>query len=391
MNSLLLICAFQALFLAVLVFFKKKKVQSDKILAAWLFIISVHIFVEFLQFYNYQNNFPAPWFIGIDVTFSMLHSTLIFIYILSFTRINQNPRKYIWHFLPFLIINLILFKVYYTQSPEEKIADFKSVMSGNGLLNQNLKLMTYVIMAVVVGYLVASLIYIRRHQRNLRDQLSTVKGVELQWLKLLLYTLGGVLILAIVIEILSNTLMLVQPDTGTILIFILIAIGVFYIGVHGILQTDYLAGYNPRLTDPGSSQGMINRKDIQSAKAGVQKDEILDVKYEKLITYMETEKPFLETNLNLQSLAKSVDMKPHFLSMLINQKSGRNFFDFINTFRINEFKEQVLDPSNQSYTLLSIAYSCGFNSKTAFNRAFKNIAGKTPSEYYHLARQQQNL
>jgi transcriptional regulator GlxA family with amidase domain len=117
---------------------------------------------------------------------------------------------------------------------------------------------------------------------------------------------------------------------------------------------------------------------------------MLDDKYEKLITYMETGKPFLETNLNLQSLAKLVDMKPHFLSMLINQKSSRNFFDFVNTFRINEFKEQVLDPSNQHYTLLSIAYSCGFNSKTAFNRAFKNITGKTPSEYYHQAIQRQN-
>jgi hypothetical protein len=102
MNSLLLICAFQALFLAVLVFFKKKKAQSDKILAVWLLIIAVHIFVEFLQFYNYQNDFPVPWFIGIDVTFSMLHATLIFIYILSFTRINQNRRKYVY--LAFLTI-----------------------------------------------------------------------------------------------------------------------------------------------------------------------------------------------------------------------------------------------------------------------------------------------
>lgn len=390
MNSLLLICAFQALFLAVLVIFKKKKTQSDRILAVWLLIIAVHIFVEFLQFYNYQNDFPVPWFIGIDVTFSMLHATLILIYILSFTRINQNRRKYIWHFIPFLIINLILLKVYYLQSPEEKISDFKSVMSGNGFLNQNLKLVTYIIMAVVVGYLVAGLIFIRKHKRNLRDQFSTVKGIELQWLQTLLYTLGGILVLAITFEILSNTFLLVQPETGTIIIFILIAIGVFYIGIHGILQTDYFSDYNPRLTDPGSSPGKTKRPGVHSRKTEKQKVELLDDKYEQLITYMETGKPFLETTLDLQSLAKLVDMKPHFLSMLINQKGGRNFFDFVNSFRINEFKEQVLDPANQNYTLLSIAYSCGFNSKTAFNRAFKNITGKTPSEYYHQAKMHQN-
>jgi len=390
MNSLLLICSFQALFLAMLVFFKKKKAQSDNILATWLLIIAVHIFVEFLQFYNYQNNFPVPWLIGIDVTFSMLHTILIFIYILSFTRITQNWRSYIWHFLPFLLINIILLKIYYTQSPEEKIADFKSVMSGNGFLNQPLKLVTYIIMAFVVGYLAAGLILIHKHKRNLRNQLSTVKGLELQWLQILLYTMGGVLVVAIVFEILSNTFQLLPPEIGTIILFILIAIGIFYIGIHGILQTDYFSGYNPSLANYRSSPEKVIQPGIQSRKTEGKKVELLAEKYDQLITYMDTKKPFLETTINLQSLATMLDMKPHFLSMLINQKSGRNFFDFVNAFRINEFKEQVLDPSNQNYTLLSIAYSCGFNSKTAFNRAFKHFTGETPSEYHQQALLHQN-
>jgi AraC-like DNA-binding protein len=202
--------------------------------------------------------------------------------------------------------------------------------------------------------------------------------------------MGGVLVLAIVLEIISNTFQLVPPEMGTIIIFILIAIGIFYIGIHGILQTDYFSGYNPKLANYRSLPGKVFEPVIQSRKTEQKKVELLAEKYDQLITYMETEKPFLETTLNLQSLATMLDMKPHFLSMLINQKSSRNFFDFVNSFRIDEFKEQVLDPSNQNYTLLSIAYSCGFNSKTAFNRAFKNITGKTPSEYYQQALLDQN-
>jgi len=381
MNSILLICAFQALFLSVLVLLKKKKSHSDNILAAWLLFIAVHILVEFLQFYNYQNDFPYPWLIGIDVSFSMLHPVLILFYILSYARITRNRLNYFWHFLPFVLINLLLAKVYYSRSAVEKIAEYNSVMQGHGYLNRSLEFVTFIIMAFGLGYLVADLILIHKHKRNLRDQLSNVKGLELQWLKLLLYIMGGILSVAILLEILTNTFQVVSPEMGTAIVFILIAIGIFYIGIHGIVQTGYFSGYNPGLTKSGPTAWQETRPMGKTLRPENNDQEQMGAKYDQLISFMETEKPFLETTLNLQSLALMLNMKPHFLSMVINQMGGRNFFDFVNLYRINEFKEQVLDPSNQHYTLLSIAFSCGFNSKTAFNRAFKNLTGQTPSEY----------
>jgi len=381
MNSILLICAFQALFLALLVFLKKKKSHSDNLLAAWLLFIAIHILVEFLQLYNYQNDFPFPWLIGIDVSFSMLHPVLILLYILSYARISHNKWNYLWHFLPFVFINLVLAKVYYTRSAAEKIAEYNSVMQGNGYLNRSLELLTYIIMIAGILYLAADLILIQKHKRNLREQLSSVRGLELQWLKLLLYIMGGILSVAILLELLTNTFQIVSPEMGTAIVFILIAIGIFYIGIHGILQTGYFSAYNPRLTNSGSTSWKDTRPMHKTIRPEINDQEQWGAQYDQLITYMESEKPFLDTTLNLQSLASMLDMKPHFLSMLINQKGGRNFFDFVNFYRIHEFKEQVLDPANQHYTLLSIAYSCGFNSKTAFNRAFKNLTGLTPSEY----------
>lgn len=391
MNSLLLICTFQAMFLSLLVFLKKKKVHSDNFLAAWLLVISIHIFLEFLQLYNYQHNFPYPWLIGLDISFSMLHPIMIYLYILSYTRMARSRTTYLLHFMPFIVINIIMIPVYYAQSPAMKIADYTSVMSGNGFLIGSLKPVTYFIMLVVIVYLIVSLILLERHRKNLRAQLSSVKGFELRWLQTLLFILGVVMILAIVVEILSNTFLMISPSTGMIVVFVLITAGIFYIGIHGILQTDYFSGYNPDLSRTYKEDSHITAQKSQEKVDDEQRDEQITAHYDRLINFMESEKPYLESNVHLQALADMVDMKPHYLSMLINQKSGRNFFDFINFFRIKEFKAQAKEPSNRNYTLLSIAYSCGFNSKTAFNRAFKNQTGITPSEYHRQLTENLNL
>jgi AraC-like DNA-binding protein len=66
---------------------------------------------------------------------------------------------------------------------------------------------------------------------------------------------------------------------------------------------------------------------------------------------------------------------------VINQREGKHFYDFVNTYRIEEFKEMIAARKNLQFTLLSIALDCGFSSKTSFNRYFKKATGQTPSEY----------
>ena len=61
--------------------------------------------------------------------------------------------------------------------------------------------------------------------------------------------------------------------------------------------------------------------------------------------------------------------------------AGKNFFDYINTHRTEEFKKLVSNPNNRKFTLLSLAFECGFNSKSSFNKYFKKVTGQSPSEY----------
>lgn len=99
---------------------------------------------------------------------------------------------------------------------------------------------------------------------------------------------------------------------------------------------------------------------------------------------MEKDKPFLDPNLTLKQLAANVGLHPNKLSWLLNNHFGKNFNDFINQFRVNEFKQRALDPVNKNLTLLGLAYDSGFNSKTVFNTFFKKETGITPRQWVKI-------
>jgi AraC-like DNA-binding protein len=80
-------------------------------------------------------------------------------------------------------------------------------------------------------------------------------------------------------------------------------------------------------------------------------------------------------------LAQKLKTNTSVLSATINSNFGKNFNDFVNEYRVKEFKKQIKLPQNQNYTLLAVAFDCGFNSKATFNRAFKKFTGQSPSRF----------
>jgi AraC-like DNA-binding protein len=100
--------------------------------------------------------------------------------------------------------------------------------------------------------------------------------------------------------------------------------------------------------------------------------------------YILRQKPYTNPNLSIHELAAGLKIPPHVLSKVINDGFGKNFFDFINYYRIEEFKQRMDAPRSKNYTLLSLAFEVGFNSKTAFNRAFKKLTNQTPKEYFNM-------
>jgi AraC-like DNA-binding protein len=101
----------------------------------------------------------------------------------------------------------------------------------------------------------------------------------------------------------------------------------------------------------------------------------------KLTDYMKSAKPYLNPDLSLPQLATELNISSHYLSQVINEQFNLNFFDFVNGYRVEAFKKKVTDPEFRNYSLLGIAFECGFNSKSAFNRIFKQASGITPSQF----------
>ncbi|MBS1523817.1 MAG: ABC transporter permease [Bacteroidetes bacterium] len=95
-----------------------------------------------------------------------------------------------------------------------------------------------------------------------------------------------------------------------------------------------------------------------------------------------------DAELTLTSLAIKLSIHPHDLSRIINVGLEKNFSDFINEFRVREIARKMQDSSYDRLTLLGIAYESGFNSKTTFNRVFKETTGKTPLEYKNNLRKE---
>lgn len=100
-----------------------------------------------------------------------------------------------------------------------------------------------------------------------------------------------------------------------------------------------------------------------------------------LLNYMLQHKAYRECEITLQKIAEVLAIPPHHLSQVINQHFKKNFYHFINHYRVEEAKLILQDPTQQHKNIIEIAFEVGFNSKSAFNAIFKKLCYQTPTEF----------
>jgi AraC-like DNA-binding protein len=101
----------------------------------------------------------------------------------------------------------------------------------------------------------------------------------------------------------------------------------------------------------------------------------------KLERFMDEQKPYLDPELTIEKLSELTRIKKLLLSQTLNKGFNTNFFTFIKEYRIRHVEAELKNKINKERTIMDVAYMSGFNSKTGFNRAFKEVTGKTPTEY----------
>lgn len=100
-----------------------------------------------------------------------------------------------------------------------------------------------------------------------------------------------------------------------------------------------------------------------------------------LAALLETEKPFLDAELTIDQLALKLKTQKHLLSRVINECLKKNFYDLMQSYRVQHAVTLLTDPTKNHFTIAAIGFESGFKSLSSFNATFKKLTGKTPSFY----------
>lgn len=373
MDILSAFASINAIIIALLISLKKQKSISEKILIAWVlnfaFLFAIPFCIEHRLFFH-----ESYWGFLL-VFFIVAHSPFIFVYTSSLTKPEFKFNfKYFYHFGFILIISLA-FIPYLLLSPEERMNE---VLQKEDLSYYSL-LPMLTLLFIQIYFLTRTIIILVRHQDSIRQSYSYVERVSLAWIKLIVFAFLGIIILGFIGYglVSAKVISVFWMDYFQIIAYIIVF---FYIAFYGYRQT----AVNVALPVSRPIVEKETKTDISKAKLKTSNTVPTDDKNEhisKLLEIMENEKLYLDPELHITSVAIQLKMHTHQLSKLINIKLQKNFFEFVNEYRVKEFKKLVANPKNKHISLLGLAMDAGFNSKASFNRIFKNSTGLTPSEF----------
>jgi AraC-like DNA-binding protein len=232
----------------------------------------------------------------------------------------------------------------------------------------------------LVVYTVLILSLLRTHRKNIPDYFSYDSiAVNLKWLNwITVYFFIAYSFVFISPQILSKFMVLPQfgtliaPDAGT-------SFFIFAFSFCVIKQPVIFKGDRGTQKTSGSRDSQ-DIKEKKYTKSGL-KDNDAQKFHSELEEYMRSEKPYLDPELTIVDVASTLNIQKHHITQIINERMNKNFYQYINEYRINEVICKIADKNYTDHSILRIAYDSGFNSKSVFNTIFKKITGITPSEY----------
>jgi len=147
----------------------------------------------------------------------------------------------------------------------------------------------------------------------------------------------------------------------------------------------YIFLFYKTITQPNAIQYNMNlsNQNIEinnASKYSINEHEINSY-YEKINHYMIEHKPYLQSRLTINDLAKQLNIKSYLISYVINKKTNNNFFYYINNYRVEETKKMLFDEKYKNYSIEAIGKECGFNSTSSFFEVFKKYTNQTPLQF----------
>lgn len=345
MGYLLSIIIFQTLFTLMLILVTKDKHNEvfEKLLTMLLVLMSVHFSIKLIFL------FTKPSYFSLPSSFSLVYGPVVYLLIMTLIK---KPKKItiILHFLPFICMSIAYVFV---------LLQLHSFPLKNSLLLPFYNKMVILDFISIITYSLINLYILYKN----KTEIDSLKFKLLQFISLAFLGMIFMPLIFMMLEVFD-----MHIDNRLVYIFtlaIVVAIAIYKVKAKGEKLEQVIQA------KPQDQTQKYNTSTLSDAD--------LDTYQSKLEVYFEQKKPYLDPELTLQHLALKSDIPKHHLTQVLNTRFHKNFYQYVNEFRVNEVIKNI--PLKRNDALVDIAYQCGFNSKSTFNSYFKKMTGLTPSEF----------
>ncbi|MDX1959002.1 MAG: helix-turn-helix domain-containing protein [Leptospiraceae bacterium] len=295
-----------------------------------------------------------PYFYGLHLPFVYLSGPLFYMYYKN-TILEENLERFYLHLIPSILVFIAILPFQFWTTKEQ-------ILFLESMLRKEMTFYSYLLIGInfftkifILGYM-SIIIYQNSNIFHLTKDISDRTRFFFLFMTSLLYI---DLFLGLIGFFLQN-FFLVKLSA------LLLPVNLYIFYLISSKYPEMLSGIKREMKKVRYEQSKIKNLDINNI-------------LEKLKSIMETEKAFTDEDISLSGLSEELEITPHQLSQILNEKLNQTFPQFINDYRIAEAKKIMLEEKKR--TLLSIAFAVGFNSKASFNRSFKQITGITPQQF----------
>jgi|HubBroStandDraft_1064217.scaffolds.fasta_scaffold13301_3 AraC-like DNA-binding protein len=365
-DILFVIVIFQLLFTSAFLFMHRGgRAVSNGLLGAFFLVIGLNLLDNFLLREGFYDGRPAFAFWSLWLL--LLFGPLLYLYTQSvlYRDFRLTWRKG-WHFVPFVVLFLITEVYWLALGSEERMR-----LLGEVLLRQAPKYYYWDSVLIFLQfflYMAASFRLIWRFKKAAGDAFSNYRRTDIRWLSYTLLFFTVVMGLAAV-----NSWIGLTPLAAYWWLVFVVIMGFVWVYINVLL----LKALRDSALFAVLGEKLEGSEDEKRAGPDQEWNPVLV----QLRGHMGAGRPWLDPDLTLEQLASQVKLRPKLLSQAINEGLGKNFFEFINQYRIEEAKRLLTDPADKKITVLEVLYQVGFNSKSSFNTVFKKQTGMTPSEF----------
>ena len=350
---LLFIGAAQGLLLAaVLVTHRSANRSANRILAALLGIFSLLIFFHssgVMQGYPAEKSAHQHLMQSIFALFGPL---LYFYSRASTESLFSFRRKDLLHAIPFILCLGVYAVLAVVPDPDAIVETLNFVLPVLFLIQ-------------IGGYYFQIFRRLGAYGKSVRSFYSSPGKIALHWLYFLLVGQAVIWLAGMMIEMAGG------DSHAWNIVWLMLSVLMYAMGYFALRQPAVFAG--------------IGEEDVRYARKKYERSTLTDSDAKRhasrLADIMEHNKPYLDSGLTLPDLARRLSLSTHHLSQVLNDTLGSSFFDYINSYRVEEAKRLLAEEEVRHYSIAAIGFEAGFNSLSAFNSVFKKMTGMTPSRF----------